>query len=107
MDSGEEELSTKKHELRMQLDEISKKIHTLRDQKSRILDQIGDRVAELPHKEGMKLLAEIDDLERDKPKVSDFNMNDEEMDGLDPGLTDGLLKHEKKGHFCCLRSVDF
>ena len=46
MFTGKEEFLTKTHELRMQLDERSKKIHAWRDQKSGILGQVGDRVAE-------------------------------------------------------------
>ena len=46
MFSGKEAGLTEIHKLRTQLDESSKKIDTLRVQKSRILGQIGNRLAE-------------------------------------------------------------
>ena len=47
--SGTEEFLSKIDELRTQVDEMSKKIGALWDQKSRILDQVGDRVADNEH----------------------------------------------------------
>ena len=44
--ASKEEFLTKQDKLRMQLDERSKKIDELRGQKSGILGQVGDRVAE-------------------------------------------------------------
>ena len=32
-------------------------------------------------------MAEVADLERDKPKVSEYNKKDEEMTGFDPSLS--------------------
>ena len=46
MYSRKEEFLTKKHELGMQFDECAKKIGALLEQKSGILGQVGDRVAE-------------------------------------------------------------
>ena len=44
--SSKEKFLTKQDKVRMQLDERSKKIDELRGQKSGILGQVGDRVAE-------------------------------------------------------------
>uniref|UniRef100_A0A7S1AJB0 Uncharacterized protein n=1 Tax=Noctiluca scintillans TaxID=2966 RepID=A0A7S1AJB0_NOCSC len=145
--SGKDEFLTKKNELRFHLDECSKKIDALQEQKSGILGQVGDRVAEnkemkaqlnkmkkslgytsedaideriasieyrmwtesITLKEEKKLLAEIADLKRNKPKVSEYNKKEEEMKGFDPSLSlkdqltkineqMGLLKEEKKGY---------
>ena len=71
--SGEGEFLTRKHELGMQLDECSKKIDALREQKTWILGQVGDRVAD-------------SGFERNKPEVSECNKKEEEMKGFDPCL---------------------
>ena len=49
------------------------KIHAMRELQSGILGQVSD--------------AEIADLERDTPKVSEYNENEEEMEGFDPSLS--------------------
>ena len=56
----------------MQLDECFKKCDALRQQKSGILGQVGDRVAE-------------SDLERTEPDVSEYNKKGE-VKGFDPCL---------------------
>ena len=53
----------------MQLDECSKKIGALREQKSVIFGHVGDRVAEGPLKERKKLMEDAD-FERNKPEFS-------------------------------------
>ena len=59
------------------MDGCNKKIHALLKQKSEILGQARDQ----------KLVAEVADLERDKPKVSEYNKKEEEMTGFDPSLS--------------------
>ena len=86
---SKEEFLTEKHELNMQLDESSKKMNALRVQKSGILGQVRYCVAVSPLIERMKLMEEIADLERNKPKVSEYNKEEQEMKGFDPCL---LLK---------------
>ena len=73
----------------MQLDKCSKKIDTLRDQKQGILGQFGDCVAE-------------SSLERNKPEVSEYNKEDDEMKGFDPYLLTGVLMEEKKRYAAAL-----
>ena len=101
--SGKEEFLTKKQELRMQLDECSKKIDALREQNPGILGQVGDRAVE-------------SDLERNMPEFSKYNQKEEDMKGLDPCLsersvvqnqqTDGF-SHEGERLFRSIRSIDF
>ena len=52
MFSSKEEILTEQHELKVQLEECSKKIDALRKQKSEILGLVGDNVAESLLKEG-------------------------------------------------------
>ena len=61
---------TKTNELRMQRPECSQQIRAFRGDISRIWGQISD--------------AEIADLERNRPKVSEYNMNEKDMEGFDP-----------------------
>ena len=60
----------------MQLDECSQQIRAFCEQKSRILGQVSD--------------AEIADIERNKPKVSEYNKNEENMEGFDPSLSSNI-----------------
>ena len=60
------------------------------EQRSGILGQVTDRVAESPLTEGKKFM-EIADLECNKPEVSEYNKKEEEMKGFGPCL---LLKDE-------------
>ena len=93
--SGREEFLTKTNQLRMQRDECSQQIHAFREQISRILQQDSD--------------ADIADLERNNPKVSEYNKNGKDMEGFDPSLSSkhqwtnvseqgGFLEKDKKGH---------
>ena len=57
------------------------KINALRDQMSGILGQVRGRVWACLRKVREKLMAEIDDLERNMPQVSQYNKK-----GFDPSL---------------------
>uniref|UniRef100_A0A7S0ZNP3 Uncharacterized protein n=1 Tax=Noctiluca scintillans TaxID=2966 RepID=A0A7S0ZNP3_NOCSC len=145
--TGKEEFMSKKNDLKANLDRCSNKITELQEQKSGILGQVTERVAEgkemkaqlnkmkktlgytsedaideriasieyrmwtesITLKEEKKLLAEIADLKRNKPKVSEYNKKEEEMNSFDPSLSlkDQLTKineqmklffDEKKGY---------
>ena len=58
-----------------------KKIAALREQKSGIWGQVGDRVAESSLKEERKLLAAIADLQRNHLEVTECNKKEEKMKG--------------------------
>ena len=74
--SGREEFLTKTNELRMQRAECSQQIHAFRAQTPRILGQVSD--------------AEIGDLERNRPKVSEYNKNEKDMEGFDPSVPSNI-----------------
>jgi chromosome segregation ATPase len=57
--SGKEEFLMKKNELRMHLDECSKKLDALQEQKTGILGQVGDRVAE-----GKEMKAQLNKMKK-------------------------------------------
>ena len=73
MSSGREEFLTKTNEFRMQRAEGSQQIDAFREQISRIWCHVSD--------------AEVADLERNKPKVSEYNKNEKDMEGFDPSLS--------------------
>ena len=105
--SGKEGFSSKKHEVIMRFDECNTQICALLEQKSGDLGhgQVRDQ----------KLMAEIADLEREPPKVSVYNKEEDEMKGFDLSLsfsvdrnrrTDGCLDGGAEGFFRCFRSID-
>ena len=78
---------------------IFPKINALRDQRSGILGQVRDRVRGCPLHVGKKLMTEIDDLECNRPEVSEYNRK-----GFDPVLSWGCVTNINEE--MCATAVD-
>ena len=115
MHSGKEEFYTEPHELKLQLGECFKKINALRcrNQGAWATSWIALRraLSKRERERKKKLMAEIAELQRDKPEVSEYNKKEEEMKGFDPCFSKdewwyvtnineqmGAVMEEKKGN---------